>query len=150
MVEPIPLPLLRQELGLFPAPAAKDGTPTWTLHDPPANKFFLLGWPAFEMLSRWHLGFVQDIVTAVNQETTLTISEQDVFGIIAFLEQNFLLQTLTPAGNQRIAAAHAASRPGWASWLLKNYLFIRVPLVRPERFLKKTLPVAQIFFHPHS
>ena len=43
MVEDIPLPLLRQELALFPAPPAEDGTPGWTLHDPPANKFYLLG-----------------------------------------------------------------------------------------------------------
>ena len=146
MVDSIPLPLLRQELGLFPAPPSEDGTPAWTLHDPPANKFFLLGWPAFEVLSRWNLHSVQDVVAAVNTETTLTVTEQDVLGIIAFLEQNFLLQVSTPAGNQRIVASHAASRPGWASWLLKNYLFIRVPLVRPERFLKKTLPFAELFF----
>jgi len=146
MVEPQPLPLLRQELGLFPAPPSENGTPAWTLHDPPANKFFLLGWPAFEILSRWNLGSVQNVVTAVNQETTLTVNEQDVLGMAAFLEQNFLLQTSTAAGNQRLVAAQAASRPGWASWLLKNYLFIRVPLVQPERFLKKTEHFADFFF----
>lgn len=148
MVEPLPLPSLRQELGLFPAPTAEDGTPAWTLHDPPANKFYLLGWPAFEMLSRWNIGSVQNLVEAVNRETTLTVTEQDARGIIAFLEQNFLLQMPTPAGNQRIVAAHAAGRPGWASWLLKNYLFIRVPLIKPERFLKKTVPFAELFYSP--
>jgi putative peptide zinc metalloprotease protein len=146
MVDALPLPPLRQELGLFPAPRAENGTPAWTLHDPPANKFFLLGWPAFEILSRWHLGTVQSVVDAVNQETTLAVTEQDVLGMISFLEQNFLLQTSTPAGNQRLVSAQAASRPGWALWLLKNYLFIRVPLVQPEGFLKKTLPFAEFFF----
>ena len=146
MVDSLPLPLLRQELGLFPAPPAENGTPAWTLHDPPANKFFLLGWPAFEILSRWNLGSVQNVVNAVNQETTLTVNEQDVLGMAAFLEQNFLLQTTTAGGNQRLVAAQAASRPGWASWLLKNYLFIRVPLVQPERFLKKTAPLVGLFF----
>lgn len=140
------LPPLRQELGLFSAPAAVDGTPAWTLHDPASNKFFLLGWPAFEILSRWNLGSVQSVVDVVGRETTLNISEQDVLGVAAFLEQNFLLQMSTPAGNQRLLSAQAASRPGWALWLLKNYLFIRVPLVQPERFLKKTLPFAELFF----
>lgn len=146
MVESLPLPPLRQELGLFPAPPAENGTPAWTLHDPPANKFYLLGWPAFEILSRWHLGSVQAAVDAVNQETTLVVTEQDLLGMIAFLEQNFLLQPTTSAGNQRIVSAHAAGRPGWASWLLKNYLFIRVPLVQPERFLKMSLPIVELLF----
>lgn len=146
MVESLQLPLLRQELGLFPAPPTENGMPAWTLHDPPANKFYLLAWPAFEILSRWHLGTVQSVAEAVNQETTLSIQEQDVLEMIAFLDRNFLLQTSTAAGNQRIISVQAASRPGWASWLLKNYLFIRVPLVQPERFLKKTEAIASIFF----
>lgn len=146
MVDSLPLPPLRQELGLFPAPPAENGTPAWTLHDPPANKFFLLGWPAFEILSHWNLGSVQSVVDAVNRETTLTVNEQDVLGMVAFLEQNFLLETSTPAGNQRLVAAQSASRPGWAAWLLKNYLFIRVPLVQPERFLKKASPFVELFF----
>lgn len=146
MVETLQLPPLRQELGLFPAPPAKNGTPAWTLHDPPANKFYLLEWPAFEILSRWGLGTVQNVVDAVNQETTLTISEQDLLAIISFLEQNFLFQTSTPEGNKRLAAAQAASRPGWASWLLKNYLFIRIPVIRPERFLKKAAPIVAFLY----
>ena len=146
MVEALPLPPLRQELGLFPAPPAENGTPAWTLHDPPANKFYLLGWPAFEILSRWNCGFVQSVVDAVNGETTLTVTEQDVLGMITFLERNFLLQTTTSNGNKRIISAQTASRPGWALWLLKNYLFIRVPLIQPERFLKKTMPYVEFFF----
>ena len=146
MVEVLQLPALRQELSLFPAPADKKGTPAWTLHDPPANKFYLLEWPAFEILSRWHLGNVQAVVAAVNQETTLTISEQDIFAVIGFLERSFLLLTSTPEGTKRLAAAQKASRPGWASWLLKNYLFIRVPLVRPTRFLNTAAPIIAFLY----
>lgn len=89
---------------------------------------------------------MQSVVDGVKRETTLNVTEQDVLGVAAFLEQNFLLQLSTPAGNQRLLSAQAASRPGWALWLLHNYLFIRVPLVQPERFLKKYLPVAELFF----
>ena len=146
MVEARPLPPLRQELGLSPAPPAKNGTPAWTLHDPPSNKFFLLEWPAFEILSRWGIGTVQGVIDAVNQETTLTVTEHDVLGMITFLDQNFLFQTTTAAGNQRLVSAQKASRPGWAMWLLKNYLFIRVPVVRPGNFLKKAGPAAEFFY----
>lgn len=146
MVKTLQLPQLREELSLFPAPVDKNGTPAWTLHDPPANKFYLLEWPAFEILSRWNLGTVQNIVVGVNQETTLRICEQDVLGVIAFLEQNFLLQTSTPEGNKRLTVALAAKRPKWASWLLKNYLFIRIPVIRPARFLNKTAPIVAFLY----
>ncbi len=146
MVETLQLPELRQELSLFPAPPDKKGTPAWTLHDPPANKFYLLEWPAFEILSRWNLGTVQNIVEEVNEETTLVISEQDVLVVIGFLERSFLLINSTPEGNKQLAAAQAASRPAWVSWLLKNYLFIRIPVVRPTRFLSKAAPAVAFLY----
>ena len=140
MVAPLFLPPLRQELGLFPAPPSGNGTPAWTLHDPAANKFFQLGWPAFEILSRWRLGSLQAVIETVNRETTLSISENDVLGVITFLEQNFLLDAATARASERLTAARAASRPGWAAWLLKNYLFIRIPLIRPQRLLDAMTP----------
>ncbi|MFP3570194.1 hypothetical protein SB772_39810, partial [Paraburkholderia sp. SIMBA_030] len=36
-------------------------------------------------------------------------------------------------------------RRGPVSWLLHNYLFIRVPLVKPDTFLSSTLPFARLF-----
>ena len=135
MVDALQLPKLREELSLFPAPPSGDGTPAWTLHDPAANKFFLLGWAAFEVLSRWGLGTLEAVVEAVNLETTLSLDGQDVLGVIGFLEQNFLLEAVSARASDRLAAAKAASRPGLATWLLHNYLFIRVPLIRPQRLL---------------
>ncbi|BCS52863.1 efflux RND transporter periplasmic adaptor subunit [Geobacter sp. SVR] len=145
----LPLPPLRQELGIFPAPPSGDGTPAWTLHDPAANKFFLLGWPAFEILSRWRLGSLDAVLEAVNRETTLALSENDVLSVIAFLEQNFLLDAASARACDRLAAARAATRPGLGSWLLHNYLFIRVPLLRPQRLLDALGPwVAWLFSAP--
>ena len=51
---PAALPPLREEIAIFPGPAALDGSPTWTLHDPAINRFYRLGWPEFEIISRWH------------------------------------------------------------------------------------------------
>ena len=140
MVETLTLPPLRQELGLFPAPPSADGTPAWTLHDPASNRFFLLGWPAFEILSRWHIGSVQAVVETVNKETTLSLTDVDVIGVIAFLEQNYLLEAVSLHSRDRLTTARAARRLDWGSWLLKHYLFFRVPLIRPQRFLDSAAP----------
>ena len=37
---------------------------------------------------------------------------------------------------------------GWAKWLLKNYLFVRVPLVRPDPWLGRALPYLRFIYTP--
>ena len=143
------LPQLRQELGLFPAPPQRDGSPVWSLHDPAANRFYLITWAAFEMLSRWHLGSPQAVATAVNQETTLQVDEQDVEALVPFLEGHFLTEPRGATTTERILTSRSRMRSSWWLWLVKNYLFFRVPLVRPQRFLDLIAPLASIFFTPY-
>ena len=47
---------LREEISLLPGPQARDGAPTWSLHDPARNLFFRIDWLSFEVLARGHLG----------------------------------------------------------------------------------------------
>ena len=134
------LPPLRQELALHPGPDAPDGSPTWTLHDPVVNRFFQLGWPAFEILSRWSLGRVSDLLAAVARETTLSLGLQDVEGLFQFLAQHHLLVARGMADTERLARAAASARLSKPMWLLKHYLFFRLPLVRPMPFLRAFMP----------
>jgi putative peptide zinc metalloprotease protein len=134
MVESFKLPPIRQELGIYPAPPSQDGSPAWTLHDPSANKFYHLSWTAFEMLSRWNLGTSDVLVETVNRETTLLISEEDVIQLIRFLDQNYLL---APYGSARVLEGFHRQQISWPKWLLNNYLFFRVPIIRPQRILDK-------------
>jgi putative peptide zinc metalloprotease protein len=134
---PMPLPPLRQDLALHPGADAPDGSPTWTLHDPASNRFFALSWPAFELLSRWALGSVQAVVDAVNRETTLTVGEADLIGLLQMLQGNHLLVASGAQDTQRLAAYAQAAKLSAGQWLLKNYLFFRLPLLRPMRWLQR-------------
>jgi putative peptide zinc metalloprotease protein len=131
------LPPLRQDLGLYPVPPAEDGSPAWHLHDPAANRYYLLSWPAFEILSRWSLGDPVAILAAVNSETTLALEEDDVASAAQFLERHNLLLAASPQDSLRLAAMARAMKLHWVKWLLHNYLFFRIPLVRPGPFLDR-------------
>ncbi len=144
--EEIILPLLRQDIALYDAPPQRDGSPVWSLHDPAANKFYLITWPAFEMLNRWHLQRPSAVVAAVNSETTLEITEEDVISLLPFLESGFLTDVHSARDTARIMAAKERSRTHWLTTLLKNYLFFRIPLVRPQRFLEVIMPLTRPFF----
>ncbi len=131
-MKPFNLPPLRQELAIYPAPSAADGSRTWTLHDPSANRFYQLNWQAFEILSRWDLGRSDLVVGALARETTLTVTHEDIAHIALFLEQSYLVET---KGSIRALAGLRAMRVSWMMTLLKNYLFFRVPLLKPQKVL---------------
>jgi putative peptide zinc metalloprotease protein len=125
------LPALRQDLSLHPGPQSEDGSPTWTLHDPAANRFYRLGWAAFEILARWPLGNPQAILAAVRRDTTLQPEDDDVKALLEFLARHHLIDAQGPADTKRLAIAHSATKLSRGKWLLKNYLFFRLPLFRP-------------------
>ena len=140
------LPPIRQELTLHPGPIQPDGSPSWMLHDPVANRFYQLGWASFEILSRWSLASEDALLASVCSETTLSLGPDDVAAVRIFLEQHQLLAVTSTEHSQRLWRGYLARRPGYAMWLLKNYLFIRIPLFRPEPWLDRIAPrVAWIY-----
>ena len=141
-----PLPPLREDLRLLPGPRGADGAPTWTLHDPAANRFLRIGWLEFEILQRWGLGTASAVAEAIRRATPIAVSADDVLEFLRFAERCEILHAEDPAASERLARAAAARRVGPATWLLKNYLFVRIPLIAPDGFLRATLPLAERLF----
>ncbi|MBF0461204.1 MAG: peptidase M50 [Magnetococcales bacterium] len=125
---------------MSPGPIAHNGSPTWTIHDPASNRFYRIGWHTFEILSRWPLGTASAIAAAVAAQTTLTPSVADVERVARYLFQNTLLQVTQPAGLDWLLQKARANHQHWGAWLLKNYLFLRIPLLHPDRLLTRLLP----------
>lgn len=131
---------MRDELSLHAGPAAHDGSPSWTLHDPMRSQFFRLSWPAFEVLSRWHLQSPEAIAQAVALETTLKLEASDVLDVASFLSQNQLLKPQSCKDTDRLLEMRDARKSSWPVWLLHHYLFFRIPLLRPDHLLAKAHP----------
>jgi putative peptide zinc metalloprotease protein len=137
---PLPLPPLREEVAIFPAPATAEGAPSYTLHDPARNRFYRLGWPEFEILSRWSGASAKAVADRVNAETTLRIEPEDVDELRRFLFAYDLLRLTTPQATAHLLDKARALRESFGQWLLHNYLFMRIPLLRPDRLLSAAYP----------
>ncbi|MBF0186445.1 MAG: HlyD family efflux transporter periplasmic adaptor subunit [Magnetococcales bacterium] len=133
---------LREELTLHVGPKTRDGSPTWSLHDPVNNRFYRLDWPVFEILARWSLADPTRIIDDINRTTTLQIDSTHLADVERFLNQHQLLNTLGQSSSSRVRKP----RRGWMMRLLHGYLFFRIPLVRPEGFLNRTLPLVDRVF----
>ncbi|MDH3209641.1 MAG: HlyD family efflux transporter periplasmic adaptor subunit [Burkholderiaceae bacterium] len=140
------LPSLREELALHPGPTLVDGQPSWTLQDPVRNQFFRIDWQCFEILSRWHINDAHAVAQSVSTQTTLKPQADDVEGVARFLADNQLLRPEGASTAHHLAQLQAKRRGSWARRLLHNYLFLRVPLVRPDRWLGHCLPWVAPFY----
>lgn len=142
----IGLPQLREELNLFAGPPAADGSPTWHLHDPVRNLFFNIDWLSFEILSRWGMTEIDDIINSIAENTPLTIDIDDINEIINFLLQNQLCRIDEPKDTTRLVEQHHAQNGSIWHWLMHHYLFFRIPLIRPDYWLSKQLSWVAFFY----
>lgn len=148
-MQPAPaLPALREDIRLHESGADPDGAPIWAIQDPVTNRFYRIGWLEYEYLLRWGQD-AQSIAEAINTQTPLATDDGQVQAFAAFLEQHQLTRP-DDRGMQRMLKE--ASKPGWKHWRwwLHNYLFFRIPIVRPQRFLQATLPQVNYLFTPFA
>ncbi|MGS5088620.1 HlyD family efflux transporter periplasmic adaptor subunit [Hydrogenophaga sp. A37] len=136
----VPLPPIRDELILFAAAPNEDGTPAWMIQDPVTNRFYRIGWIDFELLVHWADNDVASLVRSVNEQTPLNVTVDDVRQLSKFLADNQLLRLSTPADVAKALARAQGMKRSFFEWLLHNYLFFRLPLVRPQRWLAALQP----------
>lgn len=139
-MDALAFPPLREELSLHPGPSLSNGQPSWTLEDPVRNQFFRIDWLTFEVLKRWSFADAGDILQDIHADTTLNPEESDLAEVLRFLNENQLLRPDARASANQFASRHARLRGSWHQQLLHHYLFFRIPLIRPDRWLDRIAP----------
>ena len=104
---------IRDDLDLHSASPTAGGHPTWVIHDPIRNKFFQIEWRVFEILRRWKLGTAKHIARAVNQQTTLELTEQFVEKVSNFLSYHQLLRVEDDRGTKALTGIKKSTRRSW-------------------------------------
>ncbi len=134
------LPLLREDLRLIAGASSADGSPTWVIVDPVRGKYFQIGWAAHQILSRWAAQSAEVILEQIHRDTTCRATKQDIEDLLRFLYANHLMRDPPQGGSRAYAEQAEAARSSWVMWLVHHYLFFQIPLLRPDRFLRATLP----------
>jgi len=137
------LPELRTELQFKPGIRELDGSKSWLVFDPLRHEYFQLDGKNYQMLKSWSAGTAGDLI---NQLDEGLISLDDIETLLRFLWTNHLT-VLPPNGDIKFyLARQEAKRKNPVKRALHGYLFVRIPLVRPHSFLKKTEPLTGMFF----
>ncbi len=134
------MPELRQDLRLFPAAAAGGGQGC-VVYDPVRHRYFQLARSGFDLVSRWRAEPAAQFAKRIEAELDRPVSVREVNEVAKFIIANELALE-PPQGDARNLAARQARLQKWqVSRVIHGYLFFRVPLIRPERFLNATLPL---------
>lgn len=144
---------LRQDLELIETAPYEDGAPRWRLHDPVANRFFDLGWLEVEVLRELRRNRDPDLdsegmAKIIAQRANVICNSQQIEGFIEFLEENALFWM---AGERAVEKRKKLREPASKAFMLKlvqQYLFIRIPLLHPDKMLDELLPLVQWAFRP--
>lgn len=142
MIEPTPIriPGLRQELRIERGAAMVNGAPSWTLFDPVRHAFFELGKTEFTILSRWANDELDKVGSDLAREgITGEDADRTLARVVEFSVSNQL--TVKPIGDSvaTFVQQRQAQKKAWWRWMVDNYLFFRIPLVRPARFLETSV-----------
>jgi putative peptide zinc metalloprotease protein len=139
--QPASLPPLREDLALAPGPAARDGAPTWTLFDPVRNRYFALETAALRLLRNWGLSEPAKVLAATKADGGQPLDARDLTMLLTFLSQNELLDARHPTQRAALQSLGDKARTGIWHKRFQDVLFLRIPLVRPDRFLTRTWPL---------
>ena len=135
-----PFPRLRADLRLHKGPSSERG-PTWIIEDPVRNRYYEIDTRSSLILSFWDAGSPQAIQIKAKHEADTEVSSEDVMELCDFLMRNGLAEFEPFADYAGMTARLAKQKKGWVELAVHHYLFFRIPLIKPQKFLRRTLPV---------
>lgn len=149
----LPLPRLRQDLSLLPGPDDHRGSPRYLIHDPITGRFHRIGETIAKVLSHWSDQTVADFASELirrNVYATPSDATDGLKALLRFLDRNRLLETSHAQQTAHLAESDIGRRRPWHEVILHKYLYIRIPLFRPQAWLDRILPWLEPWFRPHT
>lgn len=138
---PIPPPF-RKELTLYVGPRESCGWPTYSIFDPVSSKYYKINWEECYIFKIAQEGMsCEEIAQALKEQSTIDVTGEEVAGFFHQVDKLGLLQSHRSA--ELVKQRYLKERQSKLTWFLHHYLFFRVPLVSPDQFLERTLPLVR-------
>ncbi|MCD8352320.1 MAG: hypothetical protein LUC93_17085 [Planctomycetaceae bacterium] len=140
---------LRPDVQFISGPVQDDGSPTLILHDNFNDTFDLVEWQEREIVYR--LGSpikLGDLEERLRRETTVRVTREELLRFIVDLRQRGLVRGSGFLPVEELLRQEALQKHHPLGWLISHYLFFRVPLIKPNALLRRTLWLPRFFGSP--
>ncbi len=140
------LPPLRDDLEIVKGSPMANGAPSWVIYDPVSERYFEIGREVLDQLSMWSVGTINRLSGLLFSELGREVSEDDIKSTIHFLVSNSLVRDIPGNDYRAIVEKQEEMKKSILSMVTHGYLFFRIPLFRPDRFLTFTWPYVRFLF----
>lgn len=141
------LPPLREDLRLVDGASAGSRREQWLLYDPIQHRYVQIDRKTFELFSLWpRAETAAGLRRLYEARSGMPAGAAEIEALVRFADESGLLTRPLVGAWRTLWEKRKRSRGSALSQVLHNYLFFRVPLVRPDAFLRRTLPLVAPFF----
>jgi putative peptide zinc metalloprotease protein len=142
-----PLPRLRHDLRIDAAGVDELGFVKVVVFDPVQGSYFQVSWPMSVALLCWRSNLTVETLTAcAHRDYAAALSLEGVGALADFLRSNQLIELDDAESWRQMAGKALSTKPRGLMWLAHNYLFLRMPLLRPQASLERMLPYLKFVF----
>ncbi len=148
--ESLKLPAIRAELKVLETMPSRNGEKNFLIHDPVKNAYFTINERTALIFRHWSNDAVENVLTQINRYLDKPVSNQELNELVQFLYANHLTLSAHDNGYEAYLQQEELSSPPWYQQIIHKYLFFRIPLFYPDRFLSATYFLVKPFFKKSS
>jgi putative peptide zinc metalloprotease protein len=138
---------LREDLELRRGGSSGGTGDSWLIYDPLRHRYIQIDAPTFAILSLWKRHTtLEALCSAVSAKLGVAITRRDVEGLTRFLDTHQLTDRIAAGGWRGQMVGTGQHKHSLLMWAVHNYLFLKIPLICPEPFLRVTAPWVSIVY----
>ena len=134
---------LRKDLQLFEDKKKQGEGSDWILFDPVADKYFRIEKKEHLILSFFNSSSTAEELLDKVKKVDSSIDSKDINTVISFLHSNNLLLSTHIITENKLISAKMQKDANSFNRLLHSYLFFRIPVWKPDKFLSDSLYIVQ-------
>lgn len=134
-----PLPRFRVDLRLYYGPLETDGSPTYNLFDPVKGQYYKITWQQSLILQNLHSGItLNELCRELDFQSSVKITREDVKEFFEDALRYNLLEIQKTS--EQLVKEVQYSKISYLKSIFYRYLYFRIPIIKPDKFLNRTLP----------
>ena len=134
---------LRSDIELFRGQANINGDPTWVIFDPVADSYFKISDANYRMLRVLSGNMEIEQYLQKLKSVGIHSDKMEVLKLIKFLQDSNLFMPRYLQSEAHAVKMRDMKKKMFWQRLMSTYLFFKIPIVKPDRFLNHTIDIVQ-------